>query len=139
MRDIDVFVLPSLTEGTPNAVIEAMAHAKPVIATDVGGIPDFVTEDVGILVAPGDAKALGAAMVRLASDARLRERMGRAAREKYEQIFSPAVVMPLLFDFYRRVTGGNRNGNDGKKRLDEEPRHPWSQGAELFEANGGGE
>src|SRR3989440_10569573 len=113
MHGIDVFVLPSLTEGTPNAIIEAMAHAKPVIATDVGGIPDFVTEDAGILVAPGDAEALGAAMIRLANDAGLRETMGRAAREKYEQIFSPGVVMPLLFDFYRRVIDGHGDGNNG--------------------------
>lgn len=76
MRGIDVFVLPSLTEGTPNSVIEAMAHAKPVIATAVGGLPDFVTEDVGILVPPGDTAALGWAMARLARDPALRRSMG---------------------------------------------------------------
>ena len=136
MRDIDVFVLPSLTEGTPNAIIEAMAHAKPVIATAVGGIPDFVTEDVGILVAPGDAQALGAAMIRLANDAGLREAMGRAAREKYEQIFSPGVVMPLLFDFYRRVlnghgAGNNGDGNNGAGHSPKEISHPWSSVDQL--------
>ena len=54
MNSFDVFVLPSLTEGTPNVVIEAMAHAKPIIANAVGGVPDLVTEDVGILVPPDD-------------------------------------------------------------------------------------
>jgi glycosyltransferase involved in cell wall biosynthesis len=133
MRDIDVFVLPSLTEGTPNAIIEAMAHAKPVIATSVGGIPDFVTEDVGILVPAGDPKALGAAMTRLANDAGLRKRMGRAAREKYERIFSPSVVLPLLSDFYRRVIDGDRATNNGKGQPTGESRHPWSHDAELVE------
>jgi len=80
MRGIDVFVLPSQTEGTPNAIIEAMAHGKPIIATSVGGVPDVVSADVGILVPPNDVKALGEAMIRLATDADLRRSMGVAAR-----------------------------------------------------------
>jgi glycosyltransferase involved in cell wall biosynthesis len=138
MRGIDVFVLPSLTEGTPNAIIEAMAQAKPIVATDVGGIPDVVTEEVGILVPPNDVKALGAAMARLAKDAGLRKRMGRAAREKYEQIFAPNVVVPLLLDFYQRVievhsAGNNGAGNNGSSQPPKDIRHPWS-GVERLEA-----
>ncbi len=53
MQGIDVFVLPSLTEGTPNAIIEAMAHARPVVAAEVGGIPDLVTAEVGHTVPAG--------------------------------------------------------------------------------------
>jgi len=103
LKEIDVFVLPSLTEGTPNAIIEAMAHAKPVIATTVGGIPDLVNDDVGILVPPNNQEALGAAMSRLANDPELRARMGRAARKNYEQTFTPQAVLPLLVDFYQNV------------------------------------
>jgi glycosyltransferase involved in cell wall biosynthesis len=133
MRDIDVFVLPSLTEGTPNAIVEAMAHAKPVIATHVGGIPDFVSEDVGIIVPPGDVEALGAAMTRLANDAALRRSMGRAAREKYRQLFSSAVVLPLLTDFYRRIIDGRRvTKNGGRQSAAPASRHPWSSGADIF-------
>jgi glycosyltransferase involved in cell wall biosynthesis len=132
MRGIDVFVLPSLTEGTPNAIVEAMAHAKPIIATAVGGIPDVVTEEVGILVPPNDVKALGAAMSRLAGDAELRQTMGLAAREKYEQLFTPQVVLPLLTNFYECVLDRHKatnNGNNGKSqthRVPEETSHPWS-------------
>jgi len=103
MGGIDVFVLPSLTEGTPNVIIEAMAHAKPIIATAVGGVPDLVTNEVGILVPSDDGKALAAAMARLAGDAEMRRRMGIAARKRYEQLFTPEAVLPLLVDFYDRI------------------------------------
>ncbi|HYY59026.1 MAG TPA: glycosyltransferase family 4 protein [Pyrinomonadaceae bacterium] len=103
MQRLDMFALPSLTEGTPNSIVEAMAHGLPIIASAVGGIPDVVTDEVGILVPPGDEAALAEAIVRLAEDAKLRERMGRAARLRYEKLFSPEAVLPLLLDTYRRV------------------------------------
>lgn len=134
MRDLDVFVHPSLTEGTPNAVIEAMAHGRPVVATAVGGLPDFVTEEVGILVEPGDTAALGEAMQRLAQDPALRRSMGRAAREKYLRLFTGEAVMPLLTEFYRDVLAG------GAARRREALRHPWAAGAddeEEFEREAG--
>jgi glycosyltransferase involved in cell wall biosynthesis len=109
MASFDVFILPSLTEGTPNVIIEAMAHGKPIIATAVGGVPDLVTDGVGILVPPDDTEALAAAMVRLSRDSDLRQRMGLAARKKYEQLFTPEVVLPVLVDFYERVVAGHAN------------------------------
>jgi len=126
MQETDVFVLPSLTEGTPNAIIEAMAHAKPVVAAAVGGIPDLVTPDVGILVPPGDTEALGAAMTRLATDPELRAKMGRAARRRYEQLFTPHAVLPLLINFYQHVLNGNGAGRNGNSHLPEVT-HPWAQ------------
>lgn len=122
MQDIDVFVLPSLTEGTPNAIIEAMAHQKPVVATRVGGIPDLVSDDVGILFPPGDVDALSAALSQLATDAATRQAMGTAARKRYEELFTPRAVLPLLVDFYEGVTG--RNGHHKNR-----PAHPWSRSA----------
>ena len=121
MSGIDVFVLPSLTEGTPNAIIEAMAHEKPIIATEVGGIPDLVDESVGILVPPGDAKALGQAMTKLAGDAELRRTMGIAARRSYEKLFTSHAVLPLLTDFYERLT---RPDQAGRARAN--GHHPWA-------------
>src|SRR5215203_3024672 len=111
MQSVDVFVLPSLTEGTPNAIIEAMAHRKPIIATAVGGIPDLVDENVGILVSPGDLKALGDAIATLASDAELRSKMGHAARRAYEQLFTPEAVLPLLTSFYRGMIDADHSTN----------------------------
>lgn len=132
MREIDVFVHPSFTEGTPNAVIEAMAHGLPVVATAVGGLPDFVTEEVGLLVPPGDTHALGEAMKRLAGDAALRRSMGRAAREMYRRLFTAGAVLPLLTEFYRqaiRAHAGDRNGHAARRPGS--PGHPWAACAEA--------
>ena len=64
----DVFALPSWAEGTPNVVLEALASARPVVATRVGGIPDAVPEGAGLLVRPRDVadlrRALGEALAR---------------------------------------------------------------------------
>lgn len=125
MQSISVFVLPSLTEGTPNAIIEAMAHGKPVIATDVGGVADIVTDEIGVLVPSGDTKALGDAMARLACNPELRRAMGLAARKKYEQLFTSPAVLPVLTDFYEKAIS---NGHAETRRQAKESRHlehPW--------------
>ena len=122
MQRVDVFVLPTLAEGTPNSIIEAMAHGLPVIASAVGGVPDLVTRESGILVPPGDPKALASAMMLLASDHQLRSRMGREARARYEKLFSPEVVVPMLMDTYHRTATRRVNGNRGHTSP-----HPWSE------------
>ncbi|HET6974659.1 MAG TPA: glycosyltransferase family 4 protein [Pyrinomonadaceae bacterium] len=119
MRTLDVFVLPSFAEGTSKSVIEAMAHGLPIITTTVGGLPDLLTPDAGILVPPGDTAALAGAMQRLASDPALRERMGQAARERYLKLFAPDAVLSMLVDTYARVAG--RNGHESQNG-----HHPWS-------------
>jgi glycogen synthase len=96
-----------------------------VIATDVGGIRDIITEEVGILVQPEDPKALGTAMARLASDCQLRRRMGDAARRKYEQLFTPRAVMPVLIDCYERSMNYSRPAANGRRRSSVQLSHPW--------------
>jgi glycosyltransferase involved in cell wall biosynthesis len=129
MRSLDVFVLPSLAEGTPNSVIEAMAHGLPVIATEVGGIPDLLSGDSGILVPPGDVAALVEAMRRLASDPDLRARMGRAAREHYLKLFSPKAVLPALLSTYMRVAKAPASRLAPTR--DDVVEHPWKVAAEF--------
>jgi glycosyltransferase involved in cell wall biosynthesis len=74
----DVFVLPSLYEGHPLSVMEAMAAGRPVIATTVGGVPELVQPgETGLLVPPGDTSALAAAMDQLARSEEERGRLGR--------------------------------------------------------------
>lgn len=101
LRSADIFVLPSLQEGLPLALLEAMASGLPVLATTVGGIPDVVRDGTnGLLVPAGDGPALRDALVRLLGDRALRLRLGETARqdvrpwswaaiwERYEALFT---------------------------------------------------
>jgi len=86
---MDVFVLSSLYEGFPNAILEAMAMAKPVVATRVGGVPEAVEDGVtGLLVPPRDPEALAKAIIALLQDRERAKDMGRAGRERVERYFS---------------------------------------------------
>jgi len=79
---MDLLVLPSLGEGVPKAIIEAMALGKPVVATRVGGIPELVQDgETGLLVAPQDSAGLAQAIIALARQGDLRQRLGARARE----------------------------------------------------------
>lgn len=81
----DVFVLPSFAEGVPVVLMEALASEVPVVATRIAGIGELVEDGIsGLVVPPGDADALAEAIARLADDAALRTRMGRAGRAKVE-------------------------------------------------------
>jgi glycosyltransferase involved in cell wall biosynthesis len=83
-------VLPSFSEGLPRVAIEALARGRPVIGSRAGGIPDVVEDGVnGLLVPPGDAGALAAALVRLACDRPLAERLARAARPSVQELLIP--------------------------------------------------
>lgn len=78
----DVFLFPSLVEGLPSVILEAMASGMPVITTETCGMPDIVEHGQnGMLIAPADAKAIEIAVLRLGDSGELRERLGRAARE----------------------------------------------------------
>ncbi|HET9185013.1 MAG TPA: glycosyltransferase [Solirubrobacterales bacterium] len=95
-------VAPSLLpESFGIVALEAAAAGKPVIASDIGGLPDVVLDgETGLLVEPGDPAALAAAMRRLLADPRLREDLGAAAAARAAD-FSPAVVVPMFEDAYR--------------------------------------
>jgi glycosyltransferase involved in cell wall biosynthesis len=79
----DVAVLASRSEGTPTVLMEAMSTGAPVVATDVGGVAEIVSDGVsGTLVPPGDPVAFASAIVRILRDRELAARMSRAARER---------------------------------------------------------
>ncbi|MBI5849892.1 MAG: glycosyltransferase family 4 protein [Planctomycetes bacterium] len=99
----DAFVFPSRLEGLPNALLEAMACGLPAIATRIGGCVDVMTDDAGILVGSDDARALAAAMDRLAADAGERARLGEAARRRVQSAFSFDVTAERLQSIYREV------------------------------------
>jgi glycosyltransferase involved in cell wall biosynthesis len=86
---LDVFVLPSRTEGFPNVVLEAFAHRIPVVATCVGGIPDIVRNNVnGILVQPGRPELLSGAVIGCLADRRQGASMGYRGHELVKSRFN---------------------------------------------------
>src|SRR5262249_9525978 len=79
IKGFDLFVMSSVTEGLGTSLLDAMAAARPIVATTAGGIPEIVEDGVnGLLVPPRDAHALAGAIVRALGDAALRRRMGDA-------------------------------------------------------------
>jgi glycosyltransferase involved in cell wall biosynthesis len=98
----DTVVLPSDHEGFPYSLLEGAAAGRALIGTDIPGIRCAIRHDeTGVLVPLRDAAALGNAIGRLASDAALRERLGRNARARVEREFSREMVLRSLLDFYR--------------------------------------
>jgi glycosyltransferase involved in cell wall biosynthesis len=99
----DLFVLPSLWEGLPMALLEAMASMLPVVATDVAGSRQVVVDgESGLLVPPGDAGALASAIRLLLADPVLAGTMGTAARERVVSSFSGAAQAARHAELYAR-------------------------------------
>ena len=106
-RALDVFVLPSLREGRPLTILEAMASGLPVIASRVGSVPGLLGRgEAGLLVEPGDPAQLAEAMACLIRDPELRRRQGRFARAKAEKDFSLAEMIDSYSAFYRAIADG---------------------------------
>ena len=99
----DVVVLPSSIEGLPVVLLEAMARARPVVATPVGGTPELVDDETGVLVEPGDAGALAAALDALLRDPDRRRRLGAAARRRVEERFSAEAMTRRVLEIYDEV------------------------------------
>ena len=103
LRAADVAVLSSANEGTPVALIEAGAAGRPLVATDVGGVRDVVAPGTGERVAPGDDRALAAAVTRLATDTRLRRATGERARAHVSARFGVARLLADTDALYREL------------------------------------
>ena len=108
LHSADVLVAPSVPtasgkrEGIPVVLMEAMACGLAVVASDLSGIPELVGDGEGLLVAPGDAVALAAALERLAVDSDLRRQLGASARSKIEAEFDVSVNAARLIERFSR-------------------------------------
>ena len=103
----DVFVLPSLWEGLPNALLEAMALGLPVAASRVDGVPEVVTSGQnGLLVEPRDPAALAGAIASLIDEPELRARLGRDARTRITEGFPLSAMISGYAAAYRSVLAG---------------------------------
>ncbi len=110
LQAMDVFCLPSYAnEGVPQAVVQAMLCALPVVTTPVGSIVEAVTDqETALLVTPRDPRGLAAAIRRLLDDAALAERMGRAARAAAEVRFSRDAMIARMEAVFQGVVDGYR-------------------------------
>jgi glycosyltransferase involved in cell wall biosynthesis len=100
---LDLMVMPSLDEGLPMTLLEAMAAKRAVIASAVGAVPDVISHGQnGLLVEPGNVEDLQQAMLLLLNDAPLRHRMGENARESVSR-FSSDLMARNYLDFYQRM------------------------------------
>ena len=97
----DIFCLPSFSEGCPCSIIEAMSIALPTIATRVGGIPEIIIDqETGVLVQPKEVNALSEAILRLASDFKLRIKIKTKAFYHYNQLISREKGLKALINVY---------------------------------------
>ncbi len=107
MAAFDVFVLPSIVEGMSNALLEAMAAGRPVVATDVGGNSEVVVDgETGFLVKSGDASQLAAAMVKLIEAPEMAAEMGAAGRRRVLEHYRVDVMTRRVEDMYDALLPG---------------------------------
>jgi glycosyltransferase involved in cell wall biosynthesis len=111
----DVFVLPSESEGFGRVLVEAMAMGRPVVATNVGGIPDIVLDgETGLLVEPANAAALADAVRALVDEPARAARLGAAGRVRAESTFSLGAHVDAVERVYEEVLG--RGAPEARRR-----------------------
>lgn len=104
LRALDVFVLPSSWDAFPISVLEALACGVPQVATDVGGIPEAVVPETGLLVPPRDPTAMAAAIAALLEDEWRRSELAQASRERHRRFFTTDRMVGETAAVYDLVT-----------------------------------
>ena len=104
-RRVDAVVLPSLHEGIPVALMEAMSYGIPVVATRTGGVPELLEGGAGLLVPPGDPSALAEAIRSLVDDGELAQKLGEAGRRRVQEEFAVEKVVSQLTARFKRDKG----------------------------------
>jgi glycosyltransferase involved in cell wall biosynthesis len=103
-KAFDIFVMSSVTEGLGTSLLDAMACAKPIVATTAGGMPEVVEDGkTGLLVPPRDHQAMADAIVTLLADGRARAAMGAAGAARVRARFSAERMVQETLALYRRV------------------------------------
>jgi glycosyltransferase involved in cell wall biosynthesis len=106
IKGFDLFAMSSVTEGLGTSLLDAMACARPIVATTAGGIPEIVEDEVnGLLVPPRDQTALANAIVRALNDAELRRRMGAAGLARVNERFTVEQMVAETASVYASVAG----------------------------------
>jgi glycosyltransferase involved in cell wall biosynthesis len=104
LKAFDIFILPSLKEGLPYTLLEAGLAGIPVIASDVGGVPDIIEDKKnGLLVTPASSKELADAIIMLCENTRLREEMGKRNKERITTNFSLSEMIQKTITVYESL------------------------------------
>ena len=104
LKLFDMYVLPSIYEGFPIALVEAISHSLPVIATNIDGCREAIeNEKTGLLVPIRDPKSLENAIRRLILDAPLRERIGKEAGISYRKRFHPEIIFQQYANLFNSI------------------------------------
>jgi glycosyltransferase involved in cell wall biosynthesis len=130
-RTIDIFALPSLNEGLPMTLLEAMAASRPIIATRVGAVPKVIADGItGLLVDPADESSLANAMSQLLSDPDLCRRLGQRAREHVERHYTAATMVERYRELYTgaMIRRGDKTQPSSTAAARPETRHENSPG-----------
>jgi glycosyltransferase involved in cell wall biosynthesis len=105
MTAANIFVLPSLTEGFPLSIVEAMAWGLPIVATQVGGVPELIQDGItGLLCPPRDEDSLAQAILTLVNHPALAQSIGAAAQDFYRNSkFSPEFLGTRFCEVYTKA------------------------------------
>ena len=117
LRDLDIFVLPSLSEACSNGLLEAMAIGLAVVATRVGGNPSLVEDEVtGLLVPPQDPPALAKAIIRLIEEPELAPELAGRARDRARAEFGMGRMLAHIEALYDRALAVTSPGQSTRRR-----------------------
>ena len=106
MKLADVVIIPSYSDALPKVCIEAFSEGKPVIASAVGGLNDLISHgDTGLLVPPGDSRALAGAIEHLHAHPEKANSMGERALRTYQARFTPEIMVSQYVELYRTLSG----------------------------------
>jgi glycosyltransferase involved in cell wall biosynthesis len=109
INTFDIFVLPSLNEGMGRVLVEAMAMGKPIVASDIGGIPDLVKDGAnGILFSPRDVDAMAKGILKLLLDRELRRKMGNEGKKLAYPAYDTSVMVRKIEGLYEKLLRGER-------------------------------
>ena len=115
----DISALSSISEGFPYTVLESMSCARPVVATDVGGVKEAL-EGYGVIVKPRDANAFGEGVIKLLKNDEVRQNMGRLAREQVLLKFRNSTSIDHYLEAYQKFAAQKRNKNNSKSEIKKE-------------------
>jgi len=117
MAGTDIFLLSSILEGQPLVIVEAMAYGCPIVSTNVGGVPELITDDVnGLLCPPENPQCLADKIIMLLDDLALRQKLSRAARSSYEKSkFGAAASAQFFSTVYGEVLEERKRMNGVKQ------------------------